>query len=184
MFGYNSTINRKMRACKNCNKLSYIFSKGRCADCARVEDTQTRMAIESERIIKEDNLADIISDADFVFSRYIRLKYADDSGNGWCFTCVSARHWSMLQCGHFIKRAHLFLRFDERNCRPQCIDCNERKDGNIREFSKKLEAEKPGITEILFEESRLVYKPTRAEIIAVISEYTPKVKELLKKIKK
>lgn len=72
MFGYNSTISKKMKVCKNCNKLSYIFSNGRCVDCARIEDTQKRMAIESEVIIKEENLSEIIGDADAVFSRYIR----------------------------------------------------------------------------------------------------------------
>lgn len=178
MFRHNSTIKVNRKECKSCGKKAYIFSKGRCADCARIEDTQKRMEEESERVIEEENLSYLIADADAVFSQYIRLKYADKRGLVGCYTCGTIKHWTLQQCGHFMKRGHLYLRWDERNCRVQDDRCNEFHQGNMKEFTLRLEKESPGITDILKEESALVYKPTRDEIRKIISEYTIKVKEL------
>lgn len=182
MFRHNSTIRMKQKNCKSCGKPSYIFSKGRCADCARIEDTMARMEEESEKVIEEENLSDLIADADAIFSKYIRLKYADNKGMVACYTCGTIKHWTLQQNGHYIKRGHLYLRFDERNCRVQCEGCNEHKDGNYKEFTPRLNQESFGITDILKEESTLVYKPTRDEIRKIISEYTMKVKTLKSKI--
>ena len=179
MYGYNSTINRKKKACKSCGLPKYIFSKGRCQDCARVEDTMNRMERDSERIIGEEDLSELVGQADTIFSKFIRLKYSDGDGKVSCYTCGDVKHWTLQQNGHYIKRGNLFLRFDERNCRPQCETCNCHKHGNMGEFTQRLEKESPGITDILKEESVLVYKPTRDEIRTVIKEYTQKVKILL-----
>jgi ribosomal protein L37E len=183
-FGYNSTINRKKKECKSCGKPSFIFSRGRCADCSRIEDTQKRMEKETEKVIRDEDLSGLVSDADTVFSQYIRLKYANQQGFLSCFTCGVVKHWTLQQNGHYIKRGHLFLRHDERNCRPQCVECNEYKGGNMGEFTKRLEKESYGITEILKEESALVYKVTRDELRGIISDYSKKVKELKSKLKK
>lgn len=178
----NSTIIPKKKKCVSCGKDCYIFSKGRCADCARIEDTQKRMEKESEKMIKEEDLSGLIEDADRIFSQYIRLKYANKDGVVACYTCGNKKHWTLMQNGHYVKRGHLYLRWDERNCRPQDADCNEMKGGNLTEYTRRLDKENPGITDILKEEMRLVHKPTREEIRAVISEYTIKVKELKKKL--
>lgn len=173
--GFNSTIIRKEKVCKSCGKPCYPFSKGRCQPCATREDTMKRMEQHSEKIIVEDGLQDLIKDADAIFSKFIRLKYADKEGKVQCYTCPTVKHWTLMQNGHYIRRAHLFLRYDERNCKPQCVDCNEYKNGNIGAYLWKLETQTPGITDILLEESNLVYKPTRDEIRAIISDYTQKL---------
>jgi hypothetical protein len=141
-----------------------------------------RMEKVTETMIKEEDLSGLIEDADAVFSQYIRLKYADSKGVVKCFTCNTFKHWTLMQNGHYVKRAHLYLRWDERNCRPQDADCNEFKGGNIPVYTERLEAECQGITEILQEEMRIVHKPTREEIRQIISQYTPLVKELKKKL--
>ncbi len=182
--GYNSTIQRKKKPCKICGRPSYIFSKGRCEPCARVEDTLARDEMENEKIIQEEDLGGLIRDADAIFSQYIRLKYADKDGIVKCFTCDVKKHWTLMQCGHYIKRGHMGLRHDERNCRPQDAGCNEYKDGNIPEFTKRLELESPGITEILNEEMRLPYKVTREKLTQVISYYSTLVNEMKKKTNK
>lgn len=183
MRGYNSTIRRKQKICVRCGKMSWIFSHGRCDQCAKIEDTLERDEKEAEKIIEEENLQDLIADADAIFSKYIRLKYADEKGVVKCFTCNNKKHWTLIQNGHYIKRGHLYLRWDERNCRPQDEECNEYKSGNMIEFTKRLEEEHNGITEILTEEMRIVYKPTRDELRRLISSYTIKVNELKNKLK-
>lgn len=182
IFGHNSTIAKKQKPCKSCGKPSYIFSRGRCADCSRIEDTQKRMAKETDKMIVEEDLTGLIEDADRVFSQYIRLKYADERGLVTCYTCPTNKHWSLIQNGHYIKRANLYLRWDERNCRPQCVECNEIKHGNMVEYTKRLEVACKGITDLLRAESYLVHKPTREEIRAIIAEYTPLVAKLKKQL--
>lgn len=180
-FKYNSTIGIKSKACKSCGKVAPVFSKGRCAQCSKVEDTQKRMEAETDKVIQEEDLSGLIEDADIIFSRFIRLKYANERGLTKCYTCGVEKHWTFMQNGHFVNRAHLRLRWDERNCKPQCPECNEIKKGNIGVYRERLErdGESP---EILFDEMRLVHKPTREEIRQIVAEYTPKVKQLIKKI--
>ncbi len=180
---HNSTIIKRMKLCRSCGRNSYIFSKGRCQQCSTQEDTMKRMEKETDKLIVEEDLSGLIEDADAIFSKYIRLKYADKNGLVACFTCGTKKHWTLMQNGHYIKRQHLYLRWDERNCRPQDQYCNEYKDGNIPSFITELEKECKGITEILQEEMRLVHKPTREEIRGIISEYTPKVKSLIQSLK-
>ena len=182
MRNYNSTIRLKKKNCVRCGSYCYIFSKGRCNDCARIEDTLARDEKEVEKLIEVEDLSGLIQDADAIFSQYIRLKYADEKGMVKCFTCDVVKHWTLMQNGHYIGRSCLVLRHDERNCRVQDSGCNEYKSGNLPIFTANLEKETPGITSILTEEMRLVHKVTRDELRQVISEYTPKVKLLKSKI--
>lgn len=180
----NSTIIVKKKPCKSCGRIDYHFSKGRCKQCSTVEDFSKRLERESERVIEEEDLGDLITDADTIFSQFVRLKYAAKDGVTGCYTCYTRKHWTLIQAGHYIKRAHLFLRWDERNVKPQCSECNEMKYGNIVEYTKRLDAECKGLPDILRSESMIVHKPTRDEIRQVISEYSQKVKSLKSQLKK
>jgi hypothetical protein len=106
----------------------------------------------------------LVNDLDFVFSRIVRMSAADSSGNCECFTCGSRKHWSLMQCGHFIKRANTVVRWDFRNARVQDKNCNENLYGNLEVFEKKLNEEYPGITEQLKEMATEVHKWSREEL--------------------
>lgn len=71
---------------------------------------------------------------DKFFSRYIRAKYPKV-----CYTC--GRTEVTLQNGHFISRQYLMTRWDERNCRPQCVGCNMYGGGKPLDFEEKLKKE-------------------------------------------
>lgn len=182
MRGYNSTITRKMKNCSSCGKLCYIYSKGRCEQCARVENARKSFEKEEQKYVEEKGLKDLILDADTIMSLYVRLKAADE--NGWvkCYTCPAVLKWNQIEHGHFMKRAHLRLRLDERNGRPQCHRCNNELKGNLKVYRMNLEIESPGVVDFLEEEAALVYHPTRDEIRQIISELTKKV-NLFKKQK-
>lgn len=182
--GHNSTIIRREKICRSCGKPCYWFSKQRCQPCATREDTMKRVEEATEQMIKEEDLSDLISDADAVFSQYIRLKNVKETGFSSCFTCGIEKHWTILQCGHYIKRGHLYLRWDERNCKPQCQQCNEFEDGNMKSYTRELEKLSPGLTTILQEEMRIVHKVGREEIRQIISQYSPLVKQLKAKLKR
>lgn len=178
MRAYNSTIRVKKKICKSCGREDFIFSRGRCARCAKIEDVLNAVEEEGSRIIEEEWLSDLIQRADEVYSTWLRMSSADENGYVSCYTCDRVMRWQAAQCGHYIKRGNLLLRHDPRNTRVQGKCCNEYKGGNYLEFTKRLEAEHPGITDILTEESVVVYKPTRQEINGIITEYNRKIKLL------
>lgn len=173
---HNSTIRIKTRQCSSCGKDSQIFSKGRCQDCARIEDA---LALNEKEIEKTDGLPELLEEAWVLVSRYVRLSAADVNGNCKCYTCDWVGRWQDCDAGHYIPRGNMLLRFDvTRNIRPQCQICNRHKRGNRAVFAQNLEKEHPGIVDIITEESLLVYHITRDEVRQTISEYTQKLSQL------
>lgn len=124
----------------------------------------------------------LTDDLDIIFSQLIRLKDAYADGMVKCYTCDEVKHWKYMQCGHFVKRGNMTTRYSEKNTRPQCKNCNEHKDGNEKVFAEQLEAEEPGIVEILREQGREVEDFSRDELKRKIADTTRKVKLLLKGI--
>lgn len=67
--------------------------------------------------------------ADTWFSRYIRIKYAyrilnDGAVLCQCIVTKNIKAAKFMDCGHCFSRAHLALRYEEDNCRPQTRDSN------------------------------------------------------------
>lgn len=177
---YNSTIIPKKKRCVSCGRMDYHFSKQRCKACATIEDTNSRIDKHFEG--DDESFSNLIEDLDFIFSQYIRLKYADKDGIVECFTSGKKFHWTKIQCGHFIPRGNLATRWLEQNCRPQSEYDNCFLNGKLDVFESKLEEEKAGTVEYLRELAHTVSKPTRDEIRSLIIEYRHKV-NLLKKVK-
>lgn len=63
------------------------------------------------------------------FSRYIRLKYADNNGNNHCVTCGVVKHYKEMQAGHFVDGRNSTVLFDEMLVHPQCFHCNSKHMG-------------------------------------------------------
>lgn len=130
-----------------------------------------------------DNLSYLIEDLDIVFSQYIRQKYANNDGRVNCYTCSWNGHWKQSECGHYIKRGHYGLRWDDRNARPQCHECNCEKNGNKPIYTQTLELEQPGITEELEIIGRQVYNLSRSELKELLIELRRKLNIVKSKIK-
>lgn len=79
-----------------------------------------------------------IDNADRWFSRFIRLRDADENGICTCITCGIKRHWKQIDSGHWIKRQHQATRFNEYNCHAQCKRCNGFEQGRDSEFEKYI----------------------------------------------
>lgn len=75
---------------------------------------------------------------DSVFSQYIRRSYADQEGMVACYTCGKVKNWKEIQNGHFVSRQYLATRWDENNCRPQCVGCNMFGQGKPLDFEERL----------------------------------------------
>jgi hypothetical protein len=67
---------------------------------------------------------------DSVFSKWIRAR------DKKCYTCGRTEN---LQCGHFIPRQYLAVRFDERNCHAQCYACNMLYNGQPSAYALNLQ---------------------------------------------
>lgn len=57
------------------------------------------------------------------FSRYIRLRDADENGYVTCCTCNRPFFWNETDCGHYSKRNKRH-KYNEQNNHPQCHYCN------------------------------------------------------------
>lgn len=88
--------------------------------------------------VKVKKKTDYKKKLDEVFSQYIRLKHSNDKGYCRCISCGRIHFWKNIQNGHYMSRRYLSTRFDENNCRPQCVACNMFNQGNIQMYRRGL----------------------------------------------
>ncbi len=196
----NLIANSKIGDCSRCsNKDTAVRKRGKdlvCLFCCRTEDVakmeakskmknKVRSLITYERtegIL--DSQQELILDLDRVTSRMVRLMAVEKDGNIQCFTCSSKKPLKQMHCGHFIPRANLVFRFDwTYNLRPQCPNCNVTLRGNLIEYAKRLNEERPNITEWMHEEARKVYSPSKDELKQMLVDYQQRLNILENKLK-
>ena len=107
--------------------------------------------------VKKKTTSQLKKELDKVFSIYIRQKY-EKNGQVQCYTCGKTFHWKEIQNGHFVSRTQLATRYDERNCKPQCVGCNIFGGGRIATFANYLEREEEGIVARLYREAQKIVK--------------------------
>lgn len=116
--------------------------------------------------IKSKSLSKLKAELDRVFSLFIRRNATN------CYTCGKQGTPQTLQCGHFIPRQYLSVRWYENNCRPQCVGCNIWGKGKFLEFEEKL-IQEVGADEVfkMKEERKVLVKLTREFYEREISHY-------------
>ena len=119
---------------------------------------------------KLPSLAKLKRDLDKVFSAWIRKRdCAPDGGTGYCISCGT---WAVLQAGHFIKRQHLAVRFDERNVNGQCVRCNHFLHGNDGEYCLALiKRYGQGVVDELMRLKRTTVKMTRQDYETLLERF-------------
>lgn len=116
---------------------------------------------------------------DGLLSQYIRLKEADEGGTVQCVTCPKLMFWKESQCGHWVKRQHRAVRWDERNVGVQCKRCNHFLDGAQDEFSQHVIAQHGvGVHDELLRLKHTVFKVTRSFLEEKIEHYKQKLASL------
>ena len=183
-FGDCVECGEKNTSCVKVGKSLYCLD---CRNSAKRKQQVEKASLKSKirGLVCDDGMAErqmLTHDLDFTFSRYIRIRESNPKGIGECYTCGKKEQWKYLQCGHYIKRSDTLLRWDSRNARPQCINCNCNLHGNMDEYTKILEIEQPGITGQLKEESREVYKYSREELKQLLIDYRAKLKMVESKL--
>lgn len=181
MRAFNSTIRRTKKRCKSCGLPSYIFSHGRCEQCAKVENAKKNDEKESEE--DTESVAILKKDADLLFSRLVRLRAAaPGSGILSCYICDAQIHYSVAQAMHFEGRTDSLVRFHPKNVRAGCEKCNIHLAGNLDKFAERLDQEERRLSEWIKAESREPYKFWRQELKIMIGDFSREINHL-KKIK-
>ena len=122
-------------------------------------------------------MANYREELDRVFSIFIRLSYADYRGFVTCYTCETVIPWQEAQCGHFIRRQHSSVRFDEDNCRPQCYECNMIKDGMEESFEEHLRDDLGDeVVDALLQRGKEEYSYTDDQYKRLIHHYKQEIK--------
>ena len=169
--------------CKNCKeKFEPIrFNQKYCLEpeCVRVwvESEKAKQWKKTKAKMKSEleTVQELIKAAQIVFNKYIRLRDKNEP----CISCGN-KLGEKYDCGHFYSAGgHWSVRFDERNCSAQCVNCNQHKHGNLIAYGERL-LKKIGITEfeLLSVEAMKTRKFTKDELKEIMMEYKKKIKEL------
>ena len=66
---------------------------------------------------------------DSIFSEWVRRSAANEHGLVSCVTCGRKMYWLDAEAGHWVKRQHKLVTWDERNVHVQCTRCNKWRGG-------------------------------------------------------
>lgn len=89
---------------------------------------------------RQPSRSTLMRNADDAFSLFIRTRDSQPY-QGRAFRCISCQRILPIQqadCGHFINRSHMSLRFSELNCNAQCRHCNRFDEGNFTGYERGL----------------------------------------------
>lgn len=128
-----------------------------------------------ERKKKVRSIKKVREELDKVFSIYSRNKEVKN-GLAACVSCGTKKDPKELQCGHYVSRMHLSVRWDERNGWPQCPACNIFKKGNYPAYTDFL-INRFGVVWLqnLIKEGRMIRKWTLQELEDLLTYYKSKI---------
>lgn len=163
-----------MKICKRCEKEKKLWARGLCKSCDIVENPQKYMIErkKAENKKKTESVTTLKKKLDAIFSLYIRQKYEVD-GLVECYTCGVQKPLKSMQNGHFYSRSNLSVRWDEDNCRCQCVGCNVYKSGNYIVYTQKMLAELGAEKFAELERKKnMSFSPSKEWLIKQIEFYT------------
>lgn len=129
------------------------------------------------------SVATLVKKLDRVFSEYIRLRDSKPFGYKYfrCISCGRILPYEEADCGHFIGRTHMSVRFDELDCNAECRRCNRFSSDHIIYYQKNLE-KKIGKEklDLLIARGHQTKKWTAWELSILITHYQEEVNKMLK----
>ncbi len=131
MQGTKQKLKKRTFLCHNCNKRYVPVGRTLAQTCPHCGESTVK---------KKATDAQIRRLADDLFSLWVRWDNADSRGWSRCFTCGKRMRYYDSQAGHFVKRRHDVLRYDEMNVKCQCPLCNGPVgSGKPWEFGQRLD---------------------------------------------
>lgn len=140
----------------------------------------------SKREKYKPSRAALTDKADRAFSLFIRTRDSQPY-QGHAFRCISCNRILPIEqadCGHYVNRAHMSLRFSELNCNAQCRHCNRFREGNLQDYRKGL-IEKIGEQKVLLLEAtkHVTNKISNFELEVLAKHYTEETRKFHHQIK-
>lgn len=80
--------------------------------------------VKVKKLPKQKTIPKLVKELDDVFSEYVRRVNIDEEGLVSCCTCPKKTEWKKIQCGHYISRKKMAVRWELKNTGPQCLSCN------------------------------------------------------------
>ena len=177
------TLQRKtpLRAKSPLQRKSYLKSKQK----SKKEKSKFEIS-EIKTPTRKASRSTLMRKADDAFSLYIRTRDSQEY-EGRAFRCISCgRVLSIDQCdcGHYVNRSHMSLRFSELNCNAQCRHCNRFQEGNIQDYRKGL-IQKIGLqkVELLEAQKNITNKISNFELEILAKHYKAETKKFKYQIK-
>ena len=145
---------------------------------AEKEKKRVKQWQKEKKVIKESLLtkSDYLNLAQKVFNTYIRLR---DKGKT-CISCDRVLKDNDINASHFFSvGAYPNLRFNEDNVHNSCVNCNQYKHGNQKEYDLRL-PNRIGIERYqnLLEQRNKPLKLSIDEIKELIKKYREKISEI------
>jgi hypothetical protein len=132
-----------------------------------------------ERPSKQTEHAKLEAKVDAAFSEYIRLRDCDEKGNVICITCSDKHHWKDIDCGHYMRRGNMSIRWDIKNSHGQCRLCNSTIDGREEDHGRAIDLRYgAGTAEALQKLSRQDTKFLEHELKGMLDELRKEIKAL------
>lgn len=136
----------KVSLCKQCLKTKRYATTSLCYGCWKMHEREKRAKKKEAALLrkvksrerKANKPSKLKKNLDIVFSQYIRRRAADRQGNIVCVCCGRSLPWQEAQNMHYVGRAHMNTRWDEKNCYPGCVRCNVMLNGNYPAYTKYL----------------------------------------------
>jgi hypothetical protein len=121
-----------------------------------------------------------LKDLDSAFSWFVRLRDTDEFGYGKCCTCPTHVSVTEADCGHFISRGSMTLRYHEWNSHIQCRSCNRMRNSTemIKAYEEYLNNLKPSSADALREMNSKLMKYSKDEKVALIIYYRKEAEKL------
>lgn len=117
-----------------------------------------------------------MKEADRQFSLFIRLRDSDEHGIATCVTSGRRGHWKTMDAGHYISRAKMATRFDERNAHAQSKQANRFQGGHFLEHGLAVDRiHGPGTRADLELKARMECKRTAADLWAIAEDFKARV---------
>lgn len=143
--------------------------------------------------LEEKNAQQLVSIADKVFSKYIRLRdstrHPDGSRRGLCISCdrilivqnPDGTFNGNAQNGHYVGRGNHELRFDEYNCNLQCAHCNAWRDkiAMLNGYAEGIDLKYGDGVSKQLQLCPVRYSSKKPELLAVIHTYTAQIEQYL-----
>lgn len=121
----------------------------------------------------------LVRKLDDAFAEYVKLRDADENGIVTCITCGDKHHWTEVDCGHYLLRGNMSVRWELKNCHGQCRLCNSTHDGRADIHGEAIDRKYgPGTTDKLEKQGREERHFSEYELQGMIDELRKEIKAL------